>query len=126
MLIEKLRISTVEVLVPNMYGDHRGFLSEVYSRRTLAEAGVQIDFVEDNHSLSAEKGTVRGLHFLTPPFAQDKLVSVVRGTVFDVAVDFAAELAHLRTACKGRPLWRSMESTSDTGGLRPRIHDTRA
>ena len=87
MLVEKLRISAVKVLIPNMYGDRRGFFSEVYSRRTLAESGVETDFVQDNHSFSAEKGTVRGLHFQTPPFAQDKLVRVVRGTVFDVAVD---------------------------------------
>ena len=63
------------------------FSLEVYSRRALAEAGIDIEFVQDNHSLSAEKGTVRGLHFQTPPFAQDKLVRVVRGSVFDVAVD---------------------------------------
>ena len=87
MRIEMLRISAVKVLIPKMYTDHRGFFSEVYSRRTLAEAGVEVEFVQDNHSLSAEKGTVRGLHFQTPPFAQDKLLRVVRGSVFDVAVD---------------------------------------
>ena len=69
------------------HGDYRGYFSETYNGRTLAAAGIGIDFVQDNHSLSAEKGTVRGLHFQTPPFAQDKLVRVVRGSVFDVAVD---------------------------------------
>ena len=69
------------------HGDYRGYFSETYNRRTLAAAGIGINFVQDNHSLSAEKGTVRGLHFQTPPFAQDKLVRVVRGSVFDVAVD---------------------------------------
>ena len=69
------------------HGDYRGYFSETYNKGTLAAAGIGIDFVQDNHSLSAEKGTVRGLHFQTPPFAQDKLVRVVRGSVFDVAVD---------------------------------------
>ena len=69
------------------HGDYRGYFSETYNRRTLAAAGIGINLVQDNHSLSAEKGTVRGLHFQTPPFAQDKLVRVVRGSVFDVAVD---------------------------------------
>ena len=87
MQIDDLGISAVKMLVPRKHGDHRGFFSETYSRRTLAEAGIGIEFVQDNHSLSAEKGTVRGLHFQTPPFAQDKLVRVVRGAVFDVAVD---------------------------------------
>ena len=53
------------------HGDYRGYFSETYNRRTLAAAGIGINFVQDNHSLSAEKGTVRGLHFQTPPFAQD-------------------------------------------------------
>ena len=87
MQIEELDIPAVKVLKPRKHGDHRGFFSEVYNRRALAEAGIGIEFVQDNHSLSAEKGTVRGLHFQTPPFAQDKLVRVVRGAVFDVAVD---------------------------------------
>ncbi len=73
--------------MPKKHGDHRGFFSEVYNKRTLAAAGIDIDFVQDNHSLSAEKGVVRGLHFQVPPFAQDKLLRVVRGSVFDAAVD---------------------------------------
>ncbi len=87
MQIDDLGIVAVKMLAPGKHGDHRGFFSEVYNRRILAEAGIGIEFVQDNHSLSAEKGTVRGLHFQTPPFAQDKLVRVVRGSVFDVAVD---------------------------------------
>ena len=85
--IEDLDIPGVKLLKPEKYGDHRGFFSEVYNRRALAGAGIDIEFVQDNHSLSAERGTVRGLHFQAPPFDQDKLVRVVRGAVFDVAVD---------------------------------------
>ena len=85
--IESLNIPAVKVLMPKRYGDRRGFFSEVYNKKTLLARGIDIDFVQDNHSLSADKGTMRGLHFQTPPFAQDKLVRVVRGAVFDVAVD---------------------------------------
>ncbi len=87
MQIESLGIADVKVLVPRRHGDRRGYFSEVYNRRRLREADIEIDFVQDNHSLSAECGTVRGLHFQIPPFAQAKLVRVVRGSVFDVAVD---------------------------------------
>ena len=82
-----LDIPEVLLLTPTKHGDRRGFFSEAYNRKTFAAAGVDVDFVQDNHSFSADRGTVRGLHFQTPPHAQDKLVRVVRGTVFDVAVD---------------------------------------
>lgn len=87
MHVEPLSIPEVRVLIPKRHGDRRGFFSEVYNRKALAAAGVAIDFVQDNHSLSTGRGTVRGLHFQTPPFAQDKLLRVARGSVFDVAVD---------------------------------------
>ena len=87
MLVEELQIPAVKLLMPVRHGDHRGFFSEVYNKHVLAKAGIHVSFVQDNHSLSATKGTVRGLHFQTPPFAQDKLVRVTRGSVFDVAVD---------------------------------------
>ena len=87
MQVQPLTIPDVKVLISRKFDDRRGFFSEVYSRRALADAGIDTDFVQDNHSLSARKGTVRGLHFQTPPHAQDKLVRVVRGAVFDVAVD---------------------------------------
>lgn len=80
-------IPDVKIIKPRKYGDHRGFFSETYNRKAFAEAGISLEFVQDNHSLSAERGVVRGLHFQTRPFAQDKLVRVVRGSVFDVAVD---------------------------------------
>ncbi len=87
MRIESLSIPDVKVLSLVRHGDHRGFFSEVYNRKRFGEVGIDIEFVQDNHSLSAERGTMRGLHFQTPPFAQAKLVRVVRGSVFDVAVD---------------------------------------
>lgn len=82
-----LDIPAVKLLTPKKHGDHRGFFSETYNRAAFAAAGIDLDFVQDNQSLSAAPGTVRGLHFQTPPFAQDKLLRVLRGSVFDVAVD---------------------------------------
>ena len=87
MRVQALEIADVKVFVPVRHGDRRGFFSEVYNRRVLEAAGVAVEFVQDNHSLSAERGTVRGLHFQVPPFAQAKLVRAVRGSVFDVALD---------------------------------------
>ena len=87
MDVEALEIPEVKILRPRKFGDHRGFFSETWNRRALVEAGIDLDFVQDNQSLSAEAGTLRGLHFQTPPFGQDKLVRVVRGAILDVAVD---------------------------------------
>ena len=80
-------IADVKLIVPRIHRDHRGFFSETYNRADLAALGVNLDFVQDNHSLSKDRGVVRGLHFQIPPFAQTKLVRVIRGSVFDVAVD---------------------------------------
>jgi len=80
-------IPAVRILVPKKHGDHRGFFSEVYSRQALADAGINTEFVQDNHSLSAQKGVLRGLHYQIAPMAQDKLVRVIRGAILDVAVD---------------------------------------
>jgi dTDP-4-dehydrorhamnose 3,5-epimerase len=87
MEITKTALEGVVILTPKKFGDKRGFFSETYNKKTLAEAGLDLDFVQDNHSLSAETGVVRGLHFQSPPFAQDKLVRVVKGRILDVAVD---------------------------------------
>lgn len=87
MDISPLEIPDVKILRPKKHGDARGFFSETWSRAALEAAGIGIDFVQDNQSLSAAKGTVRGLHFQTPPHAQAKLLRVIRGAVFDVAVD---------------------------------------
>lgn len=75
------------VVCPTKLCDDRGFFSETYSARTHAQAGIPDNFVQDNHSLSIDKGTLRGLHFQTRPHAQDKLVRVSRGAILDVAVD---------------------------------------
>lgn len=87
MNISPLAIPEVKVFRPSKHGDRRGFFSETYNKQTLSEAGIALDFVQDNHSFSADPGTIRGLHFQTPPFAQDKLVRVVRGRILDIAVD---------------------------------------
>ena len=87
MDIAALAIPDVKLLRPKKFGDHRGFFSETYSKRAFEAAGLPLEFVQDNQSLSAEVGTVRGLHYQLAPFAQDKLLRVVRGAVFDVAVD---------------------------------------
>ena len=87
MEVVSLAIPEIKIIRPRKFGDHRGFFSETYSKRSFEAAGLHHDFVQDNHSLSAEVGTVRGLHFQLPPFAQDKLVRVVKGAILDVAVD---------------------------------------
>jgi dTDP-4-dehydrorhamnose 3,5-epimerase len=88
MDVVPLDIADVKVLTPKRFGDNRGFFSEVYSRAKMAsEAGIDEEFVQDNQSLSAVGGVVRGLHYQVEPMAQGKLVRVVRGAVLDVAVD---------------------------------------
>lgn len=87
MDVRATEIPEVKVITPARYGDHRGFFSEVYNKRALAEAGIKIDFVQDNHAFSAQRGTLRGLHFQKPPATQAKLLRVLRGRVADVAVD---------------------------------------
>jgi dTDP-4-dehydrorhamnose 3,5-epimerase len=85
--IETTRLSGVLILTPTRFGDARGFFCESWNHQTLAARGITLDFVQDNHSLSAQVGTVRGLHFQSPPHAQAKLVRCGRGCLFDVAVD---------------------------------------
>ncbi len=80
-------IPAVKIIVPKKHGDARGFFSETFNGKSMRDAGLPDVFVQDNHSLSAEVGVVRGLHFQLPPMAQDKLVRVVRGAILDVAVD---------------------------------------
>ncbi|MEM9433456.1 MAG: dTDP-4-dehydrorhamnose 3,5-epimerase [Pseudomonadota bacterium] len=87
MEVEQTGLPGVLVLTPTRHGDHRGFFSESWNRQLLEEHGISLDFVQDNHSLSAKAGTLRGLHFQAPPFAQDKLVRCGRGSLYDAVVD---------------------------------------
>jgi dTDP-4-dehydrorhamnose 3,5-epimerase len=87
MQIIPSEIPDVKILVPKKFGDHRGFFSETFNEKFLKDAGIPADFVQDNHSLSVEKGVVRGLHYQLAPMAQHKLVRVVRGSILDIAVD---------------------------------------
>lgn len=87
MKITETALPGVLILEPRRFGDDRGWFMESWSRETLRGHGIEIDFVQDNHSYSAQQGTVRGLHYQSPPHAQAKLVRVGRGTVRDVAVD---------------------------------------
>ena len=95
MEIRATDLPDVKILTPRRFGDARGYFSETWSASRLAEAGLGLAFVQDNESLSARKGTLRGLHYQAPPFAQTKLVRVARGAILDVAVD----------ARRGSPTW---------------------
>lgn len=87
MEVRLLSLDGVFEIIPRKFGDDRGFFSETFKINTLRDAGIDLNFVQDNHSYSAAKGVVRGLHYQLPPFAQDKLVRVIRGAILDVAVD---------------------------------------
>lgn len=87
MEVVAMAIPDVKLIRPVRHGDARGYFSEVYSKRTFEAAGLDLDFIQDNQSLSGPVGTLRGLHFQSPPFAQTKLIRVLKGAIFDVAVD---------------------------------------
>jgi len=87
MQVEETKIPAVKIVTPDKHGDVRGFFSEVYNKSVWEKLGIHLEFVQDNHSFSAAVGTLRGLHFQTPPYAQDKLIRVGRGSILDVAVD---------------------------------------
>lgn len=109
MRVDPTAIAEVMVIVPPRYADERGYFSETFNAEAFAAAtGTDIGFVQDNQSLSRRSGTIRGLHFQAPPAAQDKLVRVVTGTAFAVAVDIR----------KGSPTYAthvSTELTADRG-----------
>lgn len=104
----KTALDGVIEIVPKRFGDDRGFFSEVYNRDVWQANGIEVDFVQDNHSLSRQTGVLRGLHFQTPPFAQAKLVRVAQGRVFDVAVD-------IRSGSPRRCQWVGVELTAEKG-----------
>ena len=88
MLVSDTDLPDVKLLQPVRHGDARGFFCESWNARRMAAHGLDIDFVQDNHSFSAAEGTVRGLHYQAPPHAQGKLVRCGRGRLYDVVVDF--------------------------------------
>ncbi|MGH6926251.1 MAG: dTDP-4-dehydrorhamnose 3,5-epimerase [Propylenella sp.] len=106
--VTPLAIEAVKLIRPQRFGDARGYLVETWNQRKLAEAGIEVDFVQDNCSFSSDAGTIRGLHYQRPPAAQAKLVRVVRGRVFDVAVDLRGG-----SATYGR--YAAAELTADGG-----------
>ena len=85
--ITPLAIPEVLLITPKRHGDARGWFSETWSRKTLAAAGLDTEFVQDNQAFNAKKGTLRGLHFQLAPHPQGKLVRVLKGAIYDVAVD---------------------------------------
>lgn len=108
MKIEPTALLDVLILTPGRFADDRGWFSETFNAERLRGLGIEMDWVQDNHSMSARPGTLRGLHYQRPPHAQDKLVRCTRGAVLDVAVDFRV----------GSPLygrWVAVELTPDNG-----------
>lgn len=108
MNVEDTPLSGVKILTPARFGDNRGFFSESWNKSRMAAAGLFYDFVQDNHSVSAAVGTLRGLHMQTPPHAQAKLVRCGRGCLYDIAVDIR----------KGSPTygqWVGVELSAENG-----------
>jgi dTDP-4-dehydrorhamnose 3,5-epimerase len=110
--IAPLALDGVLVITPKRHGDARGWFSETWSKKALAAAGVATDFVQDNQAFNARKGTLRGLHFQKAPHAQGKLVRVLKGAIFDVAVDvrpgsptYGKWTGQTLTAEAGEQLW---------------------
>jgi dTDP-4-dehydrorhamnose reductase/dTDP-4-dehydrorhamnose 3,5-epimerase len=106
MNIIKTKLEGAVIIEPKVFGDHRGWFTETYSKEKLNECGIDIDFVQDNHSFSAQKGTLRGLHFQLNPKAQTKLVRCTRGKILDVAVDLRKESSTYKQ-------WIAIELTED-------------
>tara|TARA_E500000178_G_C17002459_1_gene746404 strand:- start:274 stop:837 length:564 start_codon:yes stop_codon:yes gene_type:complete len=98
----------VLLIKPNRFVDHRGFFAEIYNRQKYLQMGVDVDFVQDNHSVSRKVGTLRGLHFQAPPHAQGKLVRCANGALFDVAVD-------IRRGSSTYGNWAGYELSADNG-----------
>ena len=108
MKIEPTALPDVLILTPDRFGDDRGWFSETFNAARLRGLGIATLWVQDNHSLSAKSGTLRGLHYQRPPHAQDKLVRCTRGAILDVAVDF-----RVGSAFYGK--WVGVELSPDNG-----------
>ncbi|MEM8634645.1 MAG: dTDP-4-dehydrorhamnose 3,5-epimerase [Pseudomonadota bacterium] len=106
--VTELDIPDVKLITPQRFADARGFFSETYNAERFKAAGIDADFIQDNHSLSSLAGTVRGLHFQAPPYAQAKLVRVLQGRIIDVAVD-----VRKGSATYGK--WVSAELSAENG-----------
>jgi dTDP-4-dehydrorhamnose 3,5-epimerase len=111
-MFEPQRIPDVILVTPRRFGDERGFFMETFAAERYAEAGIKGPFVQDNHSLSRPKGTLRGLHFQKPPVPQGKLVRCTAGVILDVAVDirkgsptYGRHVAAELSAENGQQLW---------------------
>jgi dTDP-4-dehydrorhamnose 3,5-epimerase len=108
MEVNNLGLPGLRHLKPRRFADSRGYFVETHNERTLSRAGIAARFVQDNESHSVRRGTIRGLHFQLPPAAQAKLVRVVRGSVYDVAVD-------LRVGSPTFGRWEGVKLTADAG-----------
>jgi dTDP-4-dehydrorhamnose 3,5-epimerase len=106
--ISSLGLDGVLEIIPKRFYDARGYFVESYNAKRFAEAGVDLGFVQDNHSYSAAAGVIRGLHYQLPPRAQDKLLRVVRGRILDVVVD-------IRRGSKTFGKWVALEISAEKG-----------
>ena len=108
MRVEQTVLAGVLVVTPQRHGDDRGWFAETFNSGRMAAAGIDAVFVQDNHSMSARLGTLRGLHYQKPPHAQDKLVRCSHGAIFDVAVD-------IRIGSPTYAKWVGVELTAENG-----------
>jgi dTDP-4-dehydrorhamnose 3,5-epimerase len=106
--VRSLGIDGVLEIVPKRHGDARGFFVETYNAERFLQAGIDLLFVQDNHSYSAAAGVLRGLHYQLAPRAQDKLLRVIRGSILDVAVD-------IRRGSKTFGKWNALEVSAEKG-----------
>ncbi|PIP28406.1 MAG: dTDP-4-dehydrorhamnose 3,5-epimerase [Candidatus Moranbacteria bacterium CG23_combo_of_CG06-09_8_20_14_all_35_22] len=106
MQFQKTKLKDAYIIKPQVFGDHRGFFLESYSKKKFEQEGINTEFVQDNHSRSEKKGTLRGMHFQAPPYAQAKLLRVIKGKILDVIVD-------LRRGSETFGQWESFELSSE-------------